>query len=70
MTLSHEMCHLACWIINKKHDEGHGALFKAWYTHLSGAAAIKMLISPRATRVESKRPDIHVSVRLSSPSKG
>ncbi|KAK0506512.1 SprT-like family-domain-containing protein [Armillaria luteobubalina] len=29
-TLSHEMCHLACWMINKKLDESHGSLFKAW----------------------------------------
>ncbi|KAK0446432.1 SprT-like family-domain-containing protein [Desarmillaria tabescens] len=29
-TLSHEMCHLACWIINKKLNEHHGPLFKAW----------------------------------------
>ncbi|KAG7450716.1 uncharacterized protein BT62DRAFT_531944 [Guyanagaster necrorhizus] len=29
-TLSHEMCHLACWIINKKLNENHGPLFKAW----------------------------------------
>ncbi|PBL01461.1 hypothetical protein ARMGADRAFT_1073744 [Armillaria gallica] len=29
-TLSHEMCHLACWIINKKLNESHGSLFKAW----------------------------------------
>ncbi|KAF9014778.1 hypothetical protein BDZ89DRAFT_1142059 [Hymenopellis radicata] len=44
LTMAHEMCHLACWIINKKHNENHGALFKEW-----------------AARVESKRPDIHVS---------
>ncbi|KAI0062985.1 hypothetical protein BV25DRAFT_1778417, partial [Artomyces pyxidatus] len=29
-TLSHEMCHLACWIINKDPKEGHGNAFKAW----------------------------------------
>ncbi|KAI0757413.1 SprT-like family-domain-containing protein [Daedaleopsis nitida] len=29
-TLSHEMCHLACWIINDAPDENHGALFKSW----------------------------------------
>ncbi|KAG1755052.1 SprT-like family-domain-containing protein [Suillus paluster] len=29
-TLSHEMCHLACWIINGNPKEGHGPAFKAW----------------------------------------
>ncbi|KAG1885658.1 SprT-like family-domain-containing protein [Suillus subluteus] len=27
-TLSHEMCHLACWIINENPKEGHGQAFK------------------------------------------
>ncbi|KAI6133248.1 SprT-like family-domain-containing protein [Pisolithus croceorrhizus] len=30
-TLSHEMCHLACWVIDKNPREGHGQLFKSWY---------------------------------------
>ncbi|EKM83652.1 hypothetical protein AGABI1DRAFT_123986 [Agaricus bisporus var. burnettii JB137-S8] len=29
-TLSHEMCHLATWVIDKKLDENHGKLFKYW----------------------------------------
>lgn len=29
-TLSHEMCHLACWIISDNPREGHGRLFKSW----------------------------------------
>ncbi|KAF4572497.1 hypothetical protein EYR36_007003 [Pleurotus pulmonarius] len=29
-TLSHEMCHLACWVIDGCPKEGHGQLFKAW----------------------------------------
>ncbi|KAI0761696.1 SprT-like family-domain-containing protein [Trametes elegans] len=29
-TLSHEMCHLACWIISDAPDEQHGAIFKGW----------------------------------------
>ncbi|RPD58434.1 hypothetical protein L227DRAFT_505373 [Lentinus tigrinus ALCF2SS1-6] len=29
-TLSHEMCHLACWIINNAPTENHGSLFKSW----------------------------------------
>ncbi|KAG2146512.1 SprT-like family-domain-containing protein [Suillus bovinus] len=29
-TLSHEMCHLASWIINSSPKEGHGQIFKAW----------------------------------------
>ncbi|KAK0208031.1 SprT-like family-domain-containing protein, partial [Desarmillaria ectypa] len=34
-TLSHEMCHLACWIINKKLSESHGPLFKAWAARMA-----------------------------------
>ncbi len=30
-TLSHEMCHLACWIIDEAPTENHGALFKHWW---------------------------------------
>ncbi|KAJ3551285.1 hypothetical protein NM688_g4790 [Phlebia brevispora] len=29
-TLSHEMCHLACWVIDGAMNEQHGALFKKW----------------------------------------
>ncbi|KAJ4485498.1 SprT-like family-domain-containing protein [Lentinula aciculospora] len=29
-TLSHEMCHLASWIISTKIDEYHGSIFKGW----------------------------------------
>ncbi|KAJ3997914.1 SprT-like family-domain-containing protein [Lentinula boryana] len=29
-TLSHEMCHLASWIISAKIDEYHGPIFKGW----------------------------------------
>ncbi|KAL0950591.1 hypothetical protein HGRIS_007383 [Hohenbuehelia grisea] len=29
-TLSHEMCHLACWIIDENPKEVHGRLFKKW----------------------------------------
>ncbi|KAH9993362.1 SprT-like family-domain-containing protein [Russula vinacea] len=29
-TLSHEMCHLACWIINQDPKEGHGKIWKSW----------------------------------------
>ncbi|EPS99604.1 hypothetical protein FOMPIDRAFT_99402 [Fomitopsis schrenkii] len=29
-TLSHEMCHLACWIISEKPTESHGSIFKTW----------------------------------------
>ncbi|KAF9243905.1 SprT-like family-domain-containing protein, partial [Melanogaster broomeanus] len=29
-TLSHEMCHLACWVIDNNPQEGHGQLFKSW----------------------------------------
>ncbi|KIJ68615.1 hypothetical protein HYDPIDRAFT_106831 [Hydnomerulius pinastri MD-312] len=29
-TLSHEMCHLACWVIDNNPQEGHGHLFKSW----------------------------------------
>ncbi|KAI9465124.1 SprT-like family-domain-containing protein [Russula earlei] len=29
-TLSHEMCHLACWILNQDPKEGHGKAWKLW----------------------------------------
>ena len=29
--MSHEMCHLACWIISNAPDEQHGSIFKGWY---------------------------------------
>ncbi|KAI0638973.1 SprT-like family-domain-containing protein [Trametes polyzona] len=29
-TLSHEMCHLAAWIISDAPDEQHGSIFKGW----------------------------------------
>jgi hypothetical protein len=29
-TLSHEMCHLACWLISNEPKEHHGAIFKSW----------------------------------------
>ncbi|TDL28919.1 hypothetical protein BD410DRAFT_252665 [Rickenella mellea] len=29
-TLSHEMCHLACWMINADPKENHGPKFKSW----------------------------------------
>ncbi|KAJ7640115.1 SprT-like family-domain-containing protein [Mycena rosella] len=29
-TLSHEMCHLACWMIDKAIKEAHGKLFHKW----------------------------------------
>ncbi|KAF9516384.1 hypothetical protein BS47DRAFT_681719 [Hydnum rufescens UP504] len=29
-TLSHEMCHLAVWLIDQGKDGGHGRAFKAW----------------------------------------
>lgn len=30
-TLAHEMCHLACWVIDRDVKEGHGAKWKNWY---------------------------------------
>lgn len=47
-TLSHEMCHLACWIINRNLKENHGNIWKGWsvdnkpsnaftYLHLKGS---------------------------------
>ncbi|KAF8446159.1 SprT-like family-domain-containing protein [Boletus edulis BED1] len=33
-TLSHEMCHLACWVIDNHPREGHGQLFKSWANKL------------------------------------
>ncbi|KAF7367369.1 HMG box-containing protein C19G7.04 [Mycena sanguinolenta] len=34
-TLSHEMCHLACWIIDKQIQENHGELFHKWARKIS-----------------------------------
>ncbi|KAH9486658.1 HMG box-containing protein C19G7.04 [Psilocybe cubensis] len=34
-TLSHEMCHLATWVIDKKLDEHHGKLFKYWASRIT-----------------------------------
>ncbi|KAI6031937.1 SprT-like family-domain-containing protein [Pisolithus microcarpus] len=34
-TLSHEMCHLACWVINNSPQEGHGQLFKSWASKIT-----------------------------------
>lgn len=29
-TLSHEMCHVAAWVVSKEWKEHHGAVFWAW----------------------------------------
>ncbi|KAI5115417.1 hypothetical protein M0805_004881, partial [Coniferiporia weirii] len=29
-TLSHEMCHLACWVINRNPKENHGGIWSGW----------------------------------------
>lgn len=29
-TLAHELCHVACWIIDRQKDEKHGRFFKSW----------------------------------------
>ncbi|KXN87546.1 HMG box-containing protein C19G7.04 [Leucoagaricus sp. SymC.cos] len=34
-TLSHEMCHLATWVIDKNLDENHGKLFKYWASRVT-----------------------------------
>lgn len=39
-TLSHEMCHLACWVIDGCPKEGHGQLFKAWYVCFTVGGAV------------------------------
>ncbi|KAJ8091326.1 hypothetical protein AAF712_013577 [Marasmius tenuissimus] len=36
-TLAHEMCHLACWIINGNLQENHGPLFKSWASKVTRA---------------------------------
>lgn len=36
-TLSHEMCHLACWIINQDPKEGHGKVWKSWWVTCAAA---------------------------------
>ncbi|KAF9263104.1 hypothetical protein L218DRAFT_1077494 [Marasmius fiardii PR-910] len=36
-TLAHEMCHLACWIIDGNMKENHGPLFKSWASRVTNA---------------------------------
>ncbi|KAL0576381.1 hypothetical protein V5O48_005602 [Marasmius crinis-equi] len=36
-TLAHEMCHLACWIIDGNIAENHGPLFKSWASKVTRA---------------------------------
>ncbi|KAG7090719.1 hypothetical protein E1B28_009811 [Marasmius oreades] len=36
-TLAHEMCHLACWIIDGNMKENHGPLFKTWASRVTKA---------------------------------
>ncbi|KAH9001847.1 SprT-like family-domain-containing protein [Lactarius hatsudake] len=78
-TLSHEMCHLACWVINQDPKEGHGKVWKSWCV---GGALFPTLVahvwmthevtSPfcwilfyncRAAKVMRKRADIDISTR-------
>ena len=64
-TLSHEMCHLACWAIDNQPREGHGQLFKSWLVprHFWIRSAIEKKTITRANKVMYKHPDIHISVR-------
>ncbi|KAF8525219.1 SprT-like family-domain-containing protein, partial [Hysterangium stoloniferum] len=49
LTLAHEMCHLAVWVIDNNPSEvGHGPQFKAW-----------------ASQVTQARPDITISTKHS-----
>jgi hypothetical protein len=45
-TLSHEMCHLACWIINGNPKEGHGQAFKAWSEPTSFSFSLIVYLIP------------------------
>ncbi|KAJ7651947.1 SprT-like family-domain-containing protein [Mycena polygramma] len=35
-TLAHEMCHLACWLIDNEINESHGDLFHGWKNRVEG----------------------------------
>ena len=63
-TLSHEMCHLACWVIDNQPREGHGQLFKSWLVprRFWIRSTIEETIT-RANKVMYKYPDVHISVR-------
>ena len=63
-TLAHEMCHLACWIIDKNPQENHGRLFKSWYVAHSCHLILAHLTSIiRGAKVMRKVPHIEVNVR-------
>ncbi|KAF9015414.1 SprT-like family-domain-containing protein [Cyathus striatus] len=47
-TLSHEMCHLACWIIDKNLKESHGKLWKNWALRVMNRR-VEIKISTRHT---------------------
>jgi hypothetical protein len=64
-TLSHEMCHLACWIINGDPKEGHGKVWKGWCVCLSIYLDVQLKDINRAAQVERKRTDIEVTVGVS-----
>lgn len=62
-TLSHEMCHLATWVIDKKLDENHGKLFKYWcVTQDMRRSWTILILHTRASKVTKRRPDIEISV--------
>jgi hypothetical protein len=61
-TLSHEMCHLASWTINKNPNEGHGKIWKTWSILI---CCIRSPISEsysRAASVMKTRREIQITV--------
>src|ERR1700728_3327940 len=67
-TLSHEMCHLACWVIDGELTEAHGSIWRGWlvlyFCFSSMVTTFFDCTRCRATKVMRKRPDIQVAVRV------
>lgn len=56
-TLSHEMCHLACWVIDNHPLEGHGQLFKSWLV----SCRFYYLIYDRKIYYQGEQSDVQAS---------
>jgi hypothetical protein len=70
-TLSHEMCHLACWIIDKEIKEAHGKIFNKWQVLVSHNNMVSLcgIISGRnelsgKTAILPFRLNIHTRSRI------
>lgn len=62
-TLSHEMCHLASWYINRNPHENHGGVWRGWSVNIPPLSSFRSRLTPsRTEEVMEKRPDIEISV--------